>query len=61
MNIVATIVAALAVAAPAVLLTGDKALVIPAHEVQAQLAKPSRWPRREAAVAGLWPSLAIWL
>jgi mannose-6-phosphate isomerase-like protein (cupin superfamily) len=39
MNIAVTIVAALAVAAPAVTLSGDKALVISARQVQAQVAE----------------------
>jgi mannose-6-phosphate isomerase-like protein (cupin superfamily) len=38
MNIVMTMVAALALAVPAATLTGDKAQVIPAHDLQAQLA-----------------------
>jgi mannose-6-phosphate isomerase-like protein (cupin superfamily) len=39
MNIATAVVASLALAAPAAVLTGDKAEVIPAHEVQAQLAQ----------------------
>lgn len=39
MNIATAVVALMAMAAPAVVLTGDKAEVIPAHEVQAQLAQ----------------------
>jgi mannose-6-phosphate isomerase-like protein (cupin superfamily) len=39
MNIATVVVASLALAVPAAVLTGDKAEVIPAHEVQAQLAQ----------------------
>jgi mannose-6-phosphate isomerase-like protein (cupin superfamily) len=39
MNIAMTIVAALAVAVPSATLTGDKTQVIPAHDLQAQLAQ----------------------
>ena len=39
MNIVTAVMASMALAAPAAVLTGDKAEVIPAHEVQAQLAQ----------------------
>ncbi len=39
MNRVSAMVALLALAAPAAVLSGDKAIIIPAHDIQAQLAE----------------------
>ncbi len=52
MNIAIKIVAALAVAAPAVTLTGNKALVITAHEVQAQMAEAAPLAKEKGSGGG---------
>jgi mannose-6-phosphate isomerase-like protein (cupin superfamily) len=56
MNIAITIVAALAVAAPAVILTGDKALVISAQQVQAQQAEAVPLAKEKGSGGGVLAS-----